>query len=130
VLKILTKLSLTAVKADARQQASTLKKSISKFEFVFLLIIWEKILRHVRIVSKLMQAKDADLSLVTELLMTTDQHFRDMRVSFTSLHDEAKTYAEKYGVMSYLQDTRDRKTKRFHEELASDECLENNLDRL
>ena len=86
---------------------------MSKFEFVFVLIIWEKILRHVRIVAKLMQTKDVDLSLVTELLMTTDQHFRNMRLSFTSLHDEAIAYAEKCGVMTHLQDTRDRKTKDF-----------------
>ena len=39
VLKTLTKLSLTAVKRDARQQASALKGSIEKFEFVFLLVI-------------------------------------------------------------------------------------------
>jgi hypothetical protein len=129
VLKTLTKLSLTAVKTDARQQASALKESMEKFEFMFLLVIWEKILRHVQVVSKLMQAKDIDLSLVTELLNTTVQQFREMRASFMNHHDEAIAYAEKYGVTSNFKDTRNRKTKRFYDELANDERLLNSLDR-
>jgi len=129
VLKTLTKLSLTAVKPDARQQASALKGSIEKFEFVFLLVIWEKILRHVHVVSKLMQAKEVDLNLVTELLNTTVQHFRDMRSSFKSHHDEAIAYAEKYKVTSHFKEARNRKTKRFHDELANDERLLNSLDK-
>jgi Domain of unknown function (DUF4371)/hAT family C-terminal dimerisation region len=129
VLKTLTKLSLTAVKPEARQQASALRGSIEKFEFVFLLVIWEKILRHVNVVSKLMQAKEVDLNLVTELLNTTVQHFREMRASFTSHHDEAIAYAEKYKVTSHFKEARNRKTKRFHDELANDERLLNSLDK-
>lgn len=71
-------LTLTSVKPEARQQALALKQSLEKFEFIFLLHTWEKILRHVRVVSKLLQSRDVDLSLVSKLLDTTDKHFRDL----------------------------------------------------
>ena len=84
---------------------------------------------YVHVVSKLMQAKEVDLNLVTELLNTTVQHFRDMRASFKSHHDEAIDYAAKYKVTSHFKEARNRKTKRFHDELANDERLLNSLDK-
>ncbi len=128
VVQTLTKLSLTSVKPEARQQALALKQSVEKFEFIFLLHVWEKILRHVRVVSKLLQSQDVDLSLVTNLLATTDKHFRDLRAAFTTVHDEATAFADKHGADKQFQITRQRKVKRFHDECHSDECLVNTMD--
>jgi len=53
-----------------------------------------------------------------------------MRASFKiSHHDEAIAYAEKYTVTSHFNEARNRKTKRFHDELANDERLLNSTDR-
>lgn len=91
--------------------------------------MWEKRLTQVRIVSKQLQAPDVDLNLVTELLNTTDKHFRDMRASFTTFVEEAKAFAEDHGVSKQFEVARVRKVKRFHDELACDERLQNSSDR-
>ena len=129
VLKTLTRLSLTANKADARQQAAALKLSIEKFEFIFLLVLWEKILRNVKIVSKQLQSPDVDPSQVTNMLHTAQNKFKEFRDAFPAIQDETRNLAVKYGVNTRFEIVRSRKSKRFHDELASDNRLLNESER-
>lgn len=80
VLKALTDIALTSNKKDEVNEALSLKRAIEKFSFICIVVLQTKILERTNTVSKLLQAKDADLSAAVKLLdntMTDLQAFRD-----------------------------------------------------
>ena len=61
VLKSLSNISLTSLKREERNIASTLKKKLENIEFVLLLCLWKNILRPVHGISQSLQRKNTNL---------------------------------------------------------------------
>jgi len=57
VLKALTNISLTSSKTDEKCMSLSLKKKLESVEFIFLLCLWEEILKPLHGVSKSLQKK-------------------------------------------------------------------------
>ncbi len=58
ILKSLTEISLTSTKADERTEASGLLKVIQTFEFIMLVVMQDKLLLSVNLLSQLLQRQD------------------------------------------------------------------------
>lgn len=67
VLKALTRIQLESNKKDEINIAIALKKKIESAEFVLLLCVWEKILKSLFVVSKILQSVNTNLQQACEL---------------------------------------------------------------
>ena len=79
ILKVLNQIILTSDKKDEVNEAMGLQKAIEKFTFIFLVIIENKILQSTNTFSKLLQSKDADLSVAVTLLDTAIAELNQFR---------------------------------------------------
>ena len=101
VLKTLANITLTACNTEAKQEARALTKSLERFEFIFLLHMWEKVLRNVNIVSKKMQNIDMDISLTHGLLKTVEESMSKLRTQFEDIHETAHILALSWGTREF-----------------------------
>lgn len=60
ILKALTKIILTSKKRDEIAEAKDLQKRIENFQFINILVFWEKILRCFHVLSKKLVIRDND----------------------------------------------------------------------
>jgi hypothetical protein len=67
VMKALTNIVLLSDKKDERDDAA-LKKKTEKCSLIFFVVLQTKVLANVNVVSKMLQAKDADLHRAVSLL--------------------------------------------------------------
>lgn len=61
IMKALTKIILTSNKREDREEANRIKKNISKFEFIFMCVIFTKILSQTYLASNKLQAENIDV---------------------------------------------------------------------
>ena len=123
LVKTLTHLTLTGDKPAVRNEAANILNKITKLDFILPLLLWEKILRAVRAVSKLLQSKTVDLSNAVQLLETAVQSVATLRDDFERFGNEAKAFAAKWHVDATFEEKRRRKATVFADELAVDERL-------
>lgn len=93
---------------------------MSTFEFAITCIMMEKIMCQVNFASKLLQAKDMDITRAVDSLKNVYDTLSKMRNDYNTLKDEALVLATKWGVPKDFQKKRRRVTKRHFDELAMD----------
>lgn len=93
--------------ASARDEASGLLNQLKQFKFLCSIIIWYEILNRINPVSKLMQRKDFDLSLVMDLLKTTKDFFQNSRSDefFNQLLVDARELADEIDAEASFKNT-------------------------
>ena len=126
ILKVLNQIILTSDKKDEVNGAMGLQKAMEKFTFIFLVIIENKILQSTNTISKLLQSKDADLSVAVTLLDTAIAELNQFRSHYEIAKNDALDLADKWGVTKIFEETGIRKAAKCHfNELCSDEKLTN-----
>ncbi|XP_060853519.1 zinc finger MYM-type protein 1-like [Rhopalosiphum padi] len=95
VLKAFTRIQLTSTKKDEINIATALKKKLESAEFVLLLCIWEKILKSLFVVSKILQSVSIDLQQAFELLKNAHAEISKLRDEYDTFVDNSKTKADR-----------------------------------
>ena len=97
ILKSLADLSLTSTKADERTEASGLLKVIQTFEFIMLVVMQDKLLLSVNLVSQLLQRQDMNLFDAASILQAAPTSIKNARGKFEEMKIEAVTLARTWG---------------------------------
>ncbi|XP_025203365.1 zinc finger MYM-type protein 1-like [Melanaphis sacchari] len=120
VIKSLTYLSLSSSKADEKHMAISIKKKIESFEFLLMLCLWERVLRPLHGVSKLLQQKDIDLQKALDRLTDAYTCMQQLRNDYCSVVENAKNLAIKWGIPTDDKEARQKKARRFFDEVDGD----------
>ena len=94
-MKTRSPITLTGDKPAVRNEAANILNKITKLDFILPLLLWEKILRAVRALSKLLHSKTVYLSNAVQLLETAVQSVVSLRDDFERFGNEAKAFAVK-----------------------------------
>ncbi|XP_046750609.1 uncharacterized protein LOC124413866 [Diprion similis] len=124
VMKILTYLSLSGKKADEKVRAAALAKYFGEFSTVILIVLQNKILGSVDVVSKLLQTKQEDIQKLVEMLSPLIEEFSSLRNNWHIVKDDSVKLAEDWKIIPSFPEKRVRRTRRIFDELQSDERLE------
>lgn len=103
-----------------REEAACLKLKMNTFEFVIMLLIWEKVLTAIQIASADLQSMKMDLSKATNELERALSKIRSMRDKWDTIKMEAVKFALKVGVPVSFASKRVGRVPRFFDEFASD----------
>ena len=123
VLKVLTRITLESKDPKERADAVALKAHLNRFEFILMIIIWERILTSINLASKELQKVNLDLSVSVKLLSMALEELKYLRESWNEVLGEAHTIAQRWGIPACFKSRRIRKTKRFFDELVTDSRL-------
>ena len=97
---------------------------MESFEFVLLLLVWERVLTSLNTVSKQLQSVKTDLSASVALLAMARTELQTLRDSWDSIVKSAKELAVTWNVQTSFKDVRVRKVKSFFDELCTDSRLQ------
>jgi hypothetical protein len=114
---------LTSKSKDERNEEIALKKYMETFEFILNVIIQNKILNIIDIVSKCLQNINIDIEKASELLSNSLCNLENLRNQFNEIKSEAITIAEKWVINTSFSKTRNRQTKKIFDELCADQRL-------
>lgn len=118
----MTEIELKSYKRDEIVEASTLKKKMSNFEFVFVTLFMFKLLNQINLASKTLHKIDIDLGEATSILdrvLIKVSSFRGQDV-YNNIKTEARDLAKKWNIDPSFQVKRQRKVKKQFDELALD----------
>lgn len=124
VMKILTYLSLSGKNADEKVQPAALAKYFGEFSTVILIVLQNRILGSVDVVSKLLQTKQEDIQKPVEMLSSLIEEFSSLRNNWHTLKNDSVKLAEDWKIIPSFPEKRVRRTRRMFDELQSDERLE------
>ena len=124
ILKVLTRICLESKDSKERSDATGLKHNMEKFEFILFIIIWERLLLTINSASRALQSVEIDLSAATRLLSMAFDELAFMRDSWETIITTAKTISAIWKIAPQFHVVRKRRTKKFFDELNSDECLQ------
>lgn len=122
VLKCLSRLILTSEKRDERYASIALKQKLESSEFVLILCLWEKILRYLNTVSKILQSTDNSLENATILLDTALTNMKNLREDYDTLYSESKQLCDKWDIKMFNNTSRKRFSTKMFDEVDSDQC--------
>ena len=94
------------------------------FQFVLLLVLWEKVLTALQKASKELQSIKTDLSVSKALLEMALSDLVTFRSSWDYVLESAKSLAKECNIPCNFKGSRKRKTKKHFDETSSDERLE------
>ncbi|XP_026819502.1 zinc finger MYM-type protein 1-like [Rhopalosiphum maidis] len=123
VLKAFTRIQLTSTKKDEINIATALKKKLESAEFVLLLCIWEKILKSLFVVSKILQSVSIDLQQAFELLKNAHAEISKLRDEYDTFVDNSKTVCKFWNIPFMFLHKRQRFATKFHDEFDNDRRL-------
>lgn len=123
VLKAFTRIQLTSTKKDEINIATALKKKLESAEFVLLLCVWEKILKSLFVVSKILQSVNIDLQQAFELLKNAHADILRFRDEFSIFVDNSKTVCKLWNIPFKFLNKRQRFATKFYDEFDSDRRL-------
>ncbi|KAF0704663.1 zinc finger MYM-type protein 1-like [Aphis craccivora] len=123
ILKAFTRVQLTSTKKDEINTATALKKKLESAEFVLLLCTWEKILKSLFVVSKILQSVSIDLQQAFELLKNAHAEISKLRDEYDTFVDNFKTVCKFWNVPFMFLHKRQRFATKFHDEFDSDKRL-------
>ena len=129
IMKVLCKIILTGDKKQ-RDGAISIKVKMESFEFVLLLVVWERVLTSLNMASKQLQNVKTDLGASVTLLSMARSELQKLRDSWDSIVITAKELAVTWNVKTSFKDVRVRKVKSFFDELSTDSRLKNPEDRI
>lgn len=94
-MKAVSRIILTSKSKDERNGANALKKYMETFEFILNVIIQNKILNIIDIVSKSLQNINIDIKKESKQLNNSLCNLENLRNQFNEIKSEAITIAEK-----------------------------------
>ena len=89
--------SLDSISGDNEQQVTTrrevegLSKKMEHLETIFLTILWKDILERMNTTSKVLQSKDVNILVATNLLESLKSYLQETRDKFTEYKFEARS---------------------------------------
>jgi hypothetical protein len=110
--------------AKERSDASGLKRSMEKFEFIVFIVIWERLLLAINSASSALQAVETDLSCATWLLSMAFGEVTYMRNSWESIITTAGAMSAVWKIPPQFYVGRKRRRMKFFDELSNDERLQ------
>ena len=119
--KVLTRICLKSKDPKERTDANGLKKNIEKFDFIVFIVIWERLLLTINAASRTLQSVEIDLSAATRLLSMAFGELTYMRDSWETLLTTAQAISAKWKITPEIGVVRHKRTKKFFDELHSDE---------
>lgn len=121
VLCCLTNIILTSSKSREVVEATAIKKQMTSFQFVLMLVFQSKVLERINVTSKTLQKEDVSIDEAIVLLDSSLTQLKDMRKNeFEVIVKEAKTLAEGWNIETSLATKRSKKVKTFFDELTKD----------
>ena len=94
------------------------------FEFVLLLVLWEKVFAALQKASKELQSIKTDLIVLKALLEMALSDLVTFRSLWNYILESAKSFAKEWNIPCNFKESRKRKTKKHFDEISSDERLE------
>lgn len=129
VLNCLSAIILVSKKREEIQEATALKKKISKFDFVLMLVFHYNILKKTNIIAQTLQKTQIGLDKACGLLKKASDEMEAMRNNFNNIVMEAEKVAQSWKITPQLEEKRVRTVKRFHDELAADTTFQDPYER-
>lgn len=125
ILKCLTEIQLKSQKREEKDEASSLKKKIATFEFIFLTVFLFKVMNEINLASKVLQKQNVDLDSAAEVLERVKNKIAVLRNSYDEIKLEAQNLANTWDINPNFTSKRQPKIKKHSDELASDFRFEN-----
>lgn len=123
VLKSLTNIILTSNKNDEKNTAVSLKKKMESFEFVISMTVWEKVLKPLSVVSKILQSPQTSLHQAVEYLQECIDAIQKMRNTYEELVFSATELCSKWGISIIKENKRKKFAKRQYDSIDNDKRL-------
>ncbi|KAL4083682.1 hypothetical protein QTP88_028998 [Uroleucon formosanum] len=120
VLKSLSNISLTSLKREEKNIASTLKKKLENIEFVLLLCLWENILRPLYGVSHSLQRKNTNLHNACQHLYEANCIIQNLRNEYDDLILTSHNMCDKWGISKDYHEVRSKFAIRHFDEVDGD----------
>ncbi|CAK1592716.1 unnamed protein product [Parnassius mnemosyne] len=79
---------------ETRLEAKTILKQITKFENVFINVVWHEILTRINDTSKNLQKENMDLYIACSLLNSLELYLLDIRDKFDEILEKAKSFTD------------------------------------
>jgi len=108
-------------------EAKGMLETLSTYEFLVFLIFWSKVLDKAFNLSIYLQKSRLDLVTASHLIQLFEKDMKNMRNQYESqfkqIENETTELARKCDINMEYKQHRERKRKRFHEEIAEDEGI-------
>src|SRR5678815_5678304 len=116
----LTKNILTTTKSSEVVEATALRRQMSTFHFILMLVFQSKILENINITSKTLQKSDLSLDEASTLLERSVTKLNQLRGEFYKLAEETQEIARSWQSETSLPTKRKSKVTSFFDELSKD----------
>lgn len=93
---------------------------MESFEFILMLTLWERILRPLHGVSKMLQQRDMDLQNARDRLNDSLSSIQNLRNDYFTIVENAKDLCKRWGVPIDTIHTRQRLAKKYFDEVDGD----------
>lgn len=115
----------------AASEADGLLSKLSTFEFIFMLVFWNDLLKRTYILSNYLQKESLDVNTAVDLLDSTVAQIRELRTeeAFDSMENTARNMARESDAATKFAEQRVRKRKRHFDEDAEDDQIEDSRRR-
>ncbi|KAK7126225.1 hypothetical protein R3I93_021571 [Phoxinus phoxinus] len=115
----------------AASEADGLLSKLSTFEFIFMLVFWNDLLKRTYILSNYLQKESLDVNTAVDLLDSTVAQIRELRTeeAFDSMENTARNMAKESDAATKFVEQRVRKRKRHFDEDAEDDQIEDSRRR-
>lgn len=100
-----------------------LKKIIESFEFLLMLCLWERVLRPLHGISKLLQKQDIDLQKALDRLTDAYTCMQQLRNDYCSVVEDASNLAIKWGIPTDDKVARQKTARLFFDEIDGDKRM-------
>lgn len=128
VIDVLSEISEDISYGDGVATARTLKDHIERYNFIFMLIMWNNILIKINTINTALQKRTVDISRSSQMLVGLLNDFKQMRIDdnydLNKITNETVRICEEIGINSFPQNKRKRIRKRQAGENAADESYE------
>lgn len=113
ILKALIDIILKSKNSEEKSEAIGLKKKIENFEFLFLIILFSKILHSINIVSKLLQSKNSNIGQASNLFKNAYEELCKLRQKYDEIRREASDLAANWRIDPIFVQKRQKNRQNF-----------------
>ncbi|XP_022180747.1 zinc finger MYM-type protein 1-like [Myzus persicae] len=123
VLITLTKIALTTTNGDERNVSKSIRSKLDSVEFILLLCLWERVLRSMQDVSKVLQSVDINIQTSCDLLEQAIGSLSELRQNYSDIVNIANDLCSKWGISSKFPSKRQQFAKLHFDEIDGDRRL-------
>ncbi|KAF0748626.1 zinc finger MYM-type protein 1-like, partial [Aphis craccivora] len=108
IIKALTHILLTSHKIDEKNLSGSLKKKLKSAEFVLILSFWERILRSLNVVFKILQLINFNIEFAVIQLDSAIEDLTNLRANYNNIVEDAKNLCVLWKIPFNFNCKRDR----------------------